>query len=123
MRTLILIMGLTVAVLLVIFGVQNTQPVYISFLGLTSRGISLSLVIVIAAVVGAMLATLVNLWDRLQRGWGQRHAADPAEAARVTQLEARLDELERENAELRTTRPDLPAEPLRDREIGGRDTL
>lgn len=121
MRTVILILGLTVAVLLVIFGVQNTQPVYISFLGLTSRGISLSLVIMIAAVVGAVLAALVNLWDRLQRGWTQRHEPDPAEAAHLIQLEARLSELERENAELRAAQPDLPAQPLRARELGGLD--
>ena len=123
MRTAILIVGLAVAVLLVIFGVQNTQPVYISFLGLTSGGISLSLVIVISAVVGALLATMVSLWDRMQRGWVRRHDQEPAAATRAAQLEARLSELERENAELRAARPDMPVEPLRSRELGGVDQV
>jgi uncharacterized integral membrane protein len=122
MRTAILIVGLAVAVLLVIFGVQNTQPVYISFLGLTSGGISLSLVIVMSAVVGAVLATMVSLWDRMQRGWAHRRDVDPA-ATRAAQLEARVSELERENAELRAARPDLPVEPLRSRELGGADQV
>ncbi|GAB4208774.1 MAG: hypothetical protein OHK0022_38830 [Roseiflexaceae bacterium] len=119
MRTAILILGLLVGVLLVIFGVQNTQPVFISFLGLTSGGMSLSLVIMISAVIGALLASLVSLSDRVRQVRHHEEKPDPAAANRVAHLEARVADLERENAALRAAaHTDLAGEPLRARELG-----
>ncbi len=119
MRTAILILGLLIAVLLVIFGVQNTQPVFISFLGLTSGGMSLSLVIMVSAVIGAVLASLVSVWDRVRNGWHRGERPDSAAANRTAHLEARVADLERENAALRAAaHTDLSDEPLGAREMG-----
>lgn len=119
MRIAILMLGLLIGVLLVVFGVQNTQPVFIRFLGLTSASLSLSLVIMVAAVVGAVLASLVSVWDRVRYGWQREQKPDPTAANRTLHLEARVADLERENAALRAAaHSDLSDEPLRARELG-----
>ncbi|HNP74296.1 MAG TPA: LapA family protein [Kouleothrix sp.] len=102
-RYLVLIPLLIVAVLLVLFGVQNTQVVTIRFLSYSVENLSVSLVIVIAALFGALLVALLNLWAGVQRSLRQRgerkERADMA--ARHLALQKRVAELERENAGLR----------------------
>jgi uncharacterized integral membrane protein len=103
MRTVILIFMLLVAILLVIFGAQNTQLVSVHFLMIDTGSVSLSLVIVISAVIGAVLASLITVWSSIRRGFRGRRAGQQKAAleARSVDLETRVTALERENAELR----------------------
>lgn len=104
MRTVLILVVLVVAVLLVIFGAQNTQPVNINFLGLNTGYVSLSLVIIVSAVVGIVLAALVSFWNSIRRNLSQRRV-DREHAdikKRNAELEARLSTVERENADLKS---------------------
>ena len=122
MRTVVLIFMLVVAILLVIFGAQNTQLVSVHFLMIDTGYVSLSLVIVISAVIGAVLASLITVWGRIRRGFRGRRA-DQQRAdleTRGVDLETRVAALERENAELRAATPTTAASPeLRAPEQGG----
>jgi uncharacterized integral membrane protein len=122
MRTVVLIFVLLVAILLVIFGAQNTQLVSVHFLMIDTGSVSLSLVIVISAVIGAVLASLITVWGSIRRGFRGRRA-DQQKAdleARSVDLETRVAALERENAELRAATRTTAASPeLRAPERGG----
>jgi uncharacterized integral membrane protein len=113
MRTVVLIFMLLVAILLVIFGAQNTQLVNVHFLMIDTGYVSLSLVIVISAVIGAVLASLLSVWGSIRRGFrgrraGQQHADREASSG---ELETRVAALERENAELRASTGTIAASP------------
>ena len=109
---------LIVAVLLVLFGVQNPQPVTVRFLWLAARDLSLSLVIVIAAICGATLVGLVNLWGSIRRSVrGRRERKERgALETRARELEQKLAALEQEHAALKAKpaaaeKPAAPAPP------------
>jgi uncharacterized integral membrane protein len=57
---------LILALVLVIFGAQNTQSVNVRFLGAETGMISLALVIVVSAIFGALLAGLFSVWFRIR---------------------------------------------------------
>ena len=103
MRTVLLLVVLVMAVLLVIFGAQNTQPVNISFLNISTGLISLSLVIIVSAVAGVVLASLVSFWNSIRRGIDQRRVDREHSDVkkRNAELEARISTLERENNDLK----------------------
>jgi uncharacterized integral membrane protein len=103
MRYLIGAALLIVAVLLVLFGVQNPQPVTVRFLWLVAQDLSLSLVIVIAAICGAVLVGLVSLWGSIRRGVrGLRERRErTALETRTRDLEQKIAALEQENASLK----------------------
>lgn len=94
-RALIGIVAAAMSILLVIFGVQNTQPVQIQFLTFETQQISLSLVIIIAVVFGAAFMWLVGLYGAAQRSMRLRR-----EVKERLQLAARNAELERKLASL-----------------------
>jgi uncharacterized integral membrane protein len=95
LRVLVAVLAAILALALVIFGVQNTQPVNISFLGFTSNGLPLSLVITGAAISGAAVIGLLDLFSAAQRTIRRRR-----ESKERTQLEAQVGELsnERDNS-------------------------
>src|SRR5262245_42365654 len=105
MRYLIGTALLIVAVLLVLFGVQNPQPVTVRFLWLATQGLSLSLVIVIAAISGAVLVVLLSLWGSIRRGVrGLRERRErTALETRARDLEQKVATLEQENASLKSS--------------------
>ena len=105
MRYLISAALLIVAVLLVLFGVQNPQPVSVRFLWLATQDLSLSLVIVIAAICGAVLVGLLNLWGSIRRGVrGLRERRErTALETRARDLEQKIAALEQENTSLKGT--------------------
>ena len=105
MRYLISAALLIVAVLLVLFGVQNPQPVSVRFLWLTTQDLSLSLVIVIAAIFGAVLVGLLHLWGSIRRGVrGLRERRErTALETRARDLEQKIAALEQENTSLKGT--------------------
>src|SRR5262245_39577139 len=94
---------LVVAVLLVLFGVQNPQPVSVRFLWLATEDLSLSLVIVLAAICGAVLVGLLHLWGSIRRGVrGLRDRRErTALETRAQGLEQKVATLEQENTSLK----------------------
>lgn len=103
MRYLVLIPLLLLAVLLVLFGVQNTQQVSLRFLSYSLENLSVSLVIIIAAMFGALMVALLSLWGGVQRSFRQRREnRERFElSTRNVALQKRVAELEREVAALR----------------------
>jgi|SoiMetStandDraft_2_1073263.scaffolds.fasta_scaffold221291_1 uncharacterized integral membrane protein len=103
MRYLISAALLMVAVLLVLFGVQNPQPVTVRFLWFATQDLSLSLVIVIAAIFGAVLVGLLHLWGSIRRGVrGLRERRErTALETRARDLEQKVATLEQENTSLK----------------------
>ncbi len=100
MRTVVLILTLLVAILLVIFSAQNTQLVSVHFLMIDTGSVSLALVIIISAVIGAVLASLIGVWGSIRRGFRGRRIDQQKAAleARSVDLETRVEALEHENA-------------------------
>jgi uncharacterized integral membrane protein len=97
-RALIGIVLAALSICLVIFGVQNTQPVQIQFLSLVTERISVSLLVIGAVILGAALMWLLGLWGAAQRTLRLRR--DAKERATLTtrnkELEAKISALERE---------------------------
>jgi uncharacterized integral membrane protein len=107
MRIFIPILMLLLALLLVIFGAQNTQAVNVRFLGIETGMLSLALVMVISAIVGAVLTGLFGLWFRIRyglRSWRANKQRATLET-RNLELEQRATALESENASLRAAVP------------------
>jgi uncharacterized integral membrane protein len=104
-RVLIGIVAAAMSIMLVIFGVQNTQPVQIQFLTFETQQISLSLVIIIAVVFGAAFMWLFGLYGAAQRSMRLRR-----ETKERQQLAARNAELERKLASL-VPAPAAPVAP------------
>ena len=112
MRIFIPIVMLILALLLVIFGAQNTQSVIVRFLGVETGVISLALVIVVSAIFGALLTGLLGLWIRIRygiRSWRANKQRAGLET-RNRELEQRVAALESENANLRAAQPAKAAE-------------
>lgn len=97
-RALIGIVAAALAIGLVIFGVQNTQPVQIQFLNFTTERISVSLLVIGSVILGAALLWLLGLWGAAQRSLRQRRDAKERAtlAAKNKELESKLASLERE---------------------------
>ena len=104
MRWLILLPILVVALLLVTFGVQNTQLVTVRFLSFEARDLSASIVIILSAIGGALLAGMLGVWNSIQHSLRGRRASKQR-----TQLEGRIAELERQ---LAATKAPAPKEPV-----------
>ena len=104
MRWLILVPILIVALLLVTFCVQNTQLVTVRFLTFEARDLSASIVIILSAIGGALLAGMLGVWNSIQHGLRGRRATKQR-----AQLEQRIAELERQ---LAATKALAPKEPV-----------
>ncbi|MBW4693454.1 MAG: DUF1049 domain-containing protein [Lyngbya sp. HA4199-MV5] len=95
MGILVLILMIVLSIIMVLFGVQNPQPVNVRFFTLESGNISLSLVIVVSALIGAALIGLLSLWNSARRGLRTMRTNK-----QLTSLEQRNGELERLNTSL-----------------------
>ncbi|PDV99569.1 LapA family protein [Candidatus Chloroploca asiatica] len=97
-RILLGIMTAILSVGLVIFGVQNTEPVQIKFLNFSSNNISVSLVMIGSVIMGAVLVWLMSLWREARLTL--RHRRDAKELALLESknkmLDTRVKELERQ---------------------------
>lgn len=98
MGVIVLILMIVLSIIMVIFGVQNPQPVNVRFFTIESGNVSLSLVIVVSALLGAALIGLLSLWDSARRG------------LRKMRTNKRLTGLEQQNAELERLRASLEQE-------------
>ncbi|NCC31120.1 MAG: LapA family protein [Chloroflexia bacterium] len=97
-RILLGIITAVLSVALVIFGVQNTEPVQIKFLNFSTDNISVSLVMIGSVIMGAVLVWLMGLWREARLTL--RHRRDAKELALLESknktLNARVKELERQ---------------------------
>jgi len=104
MRWLILLPILALALLMVIFGAQNTQLVTVRFLSFEARDLSASIVIILSAIGGALLAGLLGIWNSVQHSLrGRRDSRQRA------QLEQRIADLERQLAAAKSPPPKEPS--------------
>ncbi len=103
MGIFVLILMIVLSIIMVLFGVQNPQPVNVRFFTLESGNISLSLVIVVSALVGAALIGLLSLWDSARRGIRRMRTNKQFAALeeRNRELEHLKTSLEQENAALK----------------------
>lgn len=113
MRTFLVILVMLVAILLVVFGAQNTQLVNIRFFAIVTPPVSLSLVIMVSAVAGALLVALVGVWGSIRRGLRSRREGRTQSRLEThnDELKARIDALEHENADLRQAAKPADAPP------------
>ena len=74
MRVVVLVLMAAIALAMVVFGAQNNYPVTVHFLWMDSGQMSLSLVMVLAALAGAALVALFWLWDQVRFGLRQHRA-------------------------------------------------
>ncbi|ABU58422.1 MAG: DUF1049 domain-containing protein [Roseiflexus castenholzii] len=100
MRVVMFILMTVLSVMLVLFGVQNPQPVEVRFLMFTSGPISLSLVMILAVIAGATLVGLFTGYSGIRHSLRERRLSK-AQAA----LEQRIAQLEKENEQLRAKAP------------------
>jgi uncharacterized integral membrane protein/uncharacterized coiled-coil protein SlyX len=106
MRYVILILMLLIALAFAIFGAQNTQAVNVHFLTYQTGTISLALVVVVAAVVGALLVSLLTMWIQLRYGlqnWRERRKNNSL-SNRTSELDQKIADLTLENETLKATR-------------------
>ena len=101
-----LLLALAVALVAVLFALQNVVPVTVSFLTWTFEG-SLALMLFVALVAGALASFLASLPTLI----GKRRSAGHAKK-RIAELEASLSacRLQLENAQRQLTEP--PTSPL-----------
>ncbi|XGV96343.1 MAG: lipopolysaccharide assembly LapA domain-containing protein [Leptolyngbya sp. BL-A-14] len=103
MGIFVLILMIVLSIIMVLFGVQNPQPVNVRFFTLESGNISLSLVIVVSALIGAALIGLLSLWDSARRGIRRLRTNKQFAGLeeRNRELERLKTSLEQENAALK----------------------
>jgi uncharacterized integral membrane protein len=82
-----LVIGLIIAILAVIFAVQNTTPVVLSFF-IWKFGGSLALVVLVALAAGALVGILVSLPGSVKNSWKNKN-----QQKKITSLEASLEDL------------------------------
>jgi len=105
MASLYLIIGLVIAVLSVIFPLQNSMTVTISFLSWEATA-SLSLVILITLAIGALIGLLVLAPSVIKRSIAVSNSRK-----RIGALEKELDEKKAKIAELEKPNPE-PVSPV-----------
>ena len=65
MGRLLLVVVILLALVLALFGLQNPQPVVVQFLGLSSGAVPLYVVILVSALVGVLLSSILGMRSRI----------------------------------------------------------
>ena len=65
MGRLLLVVVILLALVLALFGLQNPQPVVVQFLGVSSGAVPLYVVILVSALVGVLLSSILGLRSRI----------------------------------------------------------
>ncbi len=105
MATLYLIVALVIAVIAVIFALQNTLTVTITFFVWTVTG-SLSLILLVTLAIGAVIGMLVLAPSAVKNS-----LAASGHRKRIGALEKELDEHKAKVAELQKPKPVAPPAP------------
>ncbi len=103
MATVYLIVALVIALLAVIFALQNAVTITISFLAWTVTG-SLSLVLLITLAIGVVIGLLVLAPSTIKKSFTVSN-----HIKRIGALEKELDEQKAKIAELQTPKPVTPS--------------
>ncbi|MDW8326021.1 MAG: lipopolysaccharide assembly protein LapA domain-containing protein [Anaerolineales bacterium] len=116
---ILLILALVIAILTVIFAVQNAMPVTVSFLFWQFAGAPLALVLLLAVGLGLLISLLIsvpslvgNRWtiSRLKKRVTELEKSVQEQQARLATLEANLAEA-RTQLEAAQKKPDGPNTP------------
>jgi uncharacterized integral membrane protein len=111
MATVYLIFALLIAVVAVVFALQNTITVTISFLAWKVTG-SLSLVLLVTLAIGAVIGLLVLAPSAIKNS-----IAVSGHRKRIGSLEKELDEHKARVAELQKPKAETPAPPPEPAEV------
>jgi len=92
MKYLIGVAVAALVILLVTFGIQNPFPITVRFLELRSAAVPLYLVIMLAALIGMLVSTLLGLPGRIQRQLELRRLRQQVieQAQQLSDLKARM---------------------------------
>ena len=90
MSQIVVVIALAFSVVIAIFAVQNTTPVDVQFLGYRSEGTAVSVLVLIAAALGAVAMLLLGISRELPLRWRHRAVSQQLRhsQARVAELEA-----------------------------------
>ena len=88
--------GLFIAILAILFAVQNNDPVTVSFIIWNFRG-SLALILLIAMAAGALISTLISIPSSVKA-----HLAARNQRKKTGALEATIEELQNTVEEQKT---------------------
>jgi lipopolysaccharide assembly protein A len=83
MLQLMLVVAMAFAVGIAVFAVQNTAPVEVAFLVWRAQGVAASVVVLVAAALGAGTALLLGAAREVQLRWRLRAQAQDLAAARA----------------------------------------
>ena len=89
-----LIIALIFSIIIAIFAVQNTQSVAVTFLTFQTQELSVSIVVLASAAVGALLTFFFGLWRQLRSSLTLR-----SDRKKIEQLDSSLAELQRSYAQ------------------------
>jgi lipopolysaccharide assembly protein A len=115
-----MLVGLVFAIIIAIFAVQNTQPVSVTFLTFQSAQLSLSIVVLVSAAIGAVLTFVLGIWRTVRSSIELKNGRKRIEEQDRTlqdlqQAQARAQEglrqLQRENDQLKARLAERPAMP------------
>jgi lipopolysaccharide assembly protein A len=107
MAQVIVILALLFSIVIAIFAVQNTQAVTVRFLTVSAEDVAVSVLVLIAAALGAVAMLLLGIAREVSLRWRHR-----AVAAQLKATQARLSQLEAAQASAPTAAPSsAPALP------------
>jgi uncharacterized integral membrane protein len=86
----VVLLALVFSILIAVFAVQNTTPVAVTYLTFHSDSAAVSVLVLIAAALGAAIMLLLGIWRELTIRWRFRAVTQQLKAAqaRIAQLEA-----------------------------------
>ncbi len=92
MRYLVIVVVAVLVILLATFGIQNPFPVNIRFLQFQSPAVPLYIVILLSALIGILVSSLVSLPSRIQRQRELRRLRQQVseQAHQIADLKSRL---------------------------------
>jgi uncharacterized integral membrane protein len=99
--------GLVIAILAILFAVQNNDPATVSFIAWEFEG-SLALILLIALAVGALISFLISLPNNIKVRWAVR-----TQRKKINELETGLadQKAKLEEAQKKTTEGQEKADP------------
>ncbi len=102
-----LVVALIIAILAVIFALQNPMPITVSLLAWQFEG-SLALVLLIALTLGVLISLLVSVPTVIRR-----NRAITAQRKTIRELESRLAERDQQKQAPAREQPEQPIQPAR----------